>query len=170
MGAGLILFECSKLHARITREQCERNRMASDRNPRGGREQPIQCPTCTDWQAFGTNANPGDHVMPGPAPARPTALPQAGTRLTAPFPKRAQEPPKPAPAPEPPAALAILADEVQALAKSGHARIGLERLRSLVSPRLPEPLSYWPWRDLVAASGFTITQGRPGHAAEVLLR
>jgi hypothetical protein len=163
----LVLFECGKLHARITREQCERNRMASDHSPRGGREQPIQCPSCTDWQAFGTDANPGDHVIPALAPARPAASPQAGARLTAPLPKRAQEPPKPAPAPEPPAALAILADEVQALAKAGHVRIGLERLRSLVSPRLPEPLAYWPWRDLVTEAGLKIV---PGKVAEVVLQ
>ena len=128
---------------------------------------PPQCTACTDWQAFGTTANPGGHVIPGPAPARPAAPPQAGTRLTAPLPKRAQEPPRPAPALEPYAALAILAAEVQALAREGHTRIGLERLRSLVSPKLPEPLSYWPWRDLVAEAGLQVVRGK---VAEVVLQ
>ena len=77
MGAGLILFECRKLHARITREQCERNRMASDHNPRGGREQPIQCPTCRDWELFGSPENPGtpaNNLLE--APMQPTAKKQ----------------------------------------------------------------------------------------------
>lgn len=62
MSAGLVLFECRKLHARISRAQCERNRMASDHSPRGGHEQPIQCPACRDWEMFGMPENPGTSV------------------------------------------------------------------------------------------------------------
>lgn len=68
------------------------------------------------------------------------------------------------------AAYDALCRAVRALVATGNTRVGLERLRAMVSPKLDKPMAYWPWRDLVEASGFTITKGRGGHPAEVVLR
>lgn len=216
---GLILYTCRKLRARISEDQCRVNRSDGKRpDPRLGpvsNHRPPQCATCLDWQEFGSKANPGEQVNPGPVAAKPPA-PQSGAKMTAPLPSRVHipsisipavlpaknvvEPMVPnkvlgSPVPHAPemahkelpmcgctrlmagcpesldmAAYDALCREVRALVATGHTRVGLERLRAMVSPKLDKPMTYWPWRDLVEASGFTITKSRPGHPAEVVLQ